>query len=91
MAKVVTQEERQLAKLVEQLPLPDEEKTALAERIRKGDMSEDLATEIREKINGLSEGEGGLSQLNRNRYLTELTTMVKRWRFSSQSQHFGKK
>lgn len=92
MAKAITQEERQLAKLVEQLPLPDEEKSNWTERIRNGEMSEDLGNEIREKITGLTEGEGDQhGQINRTRYLTELAMLIKRWRFASQSHNFAKK
>lgn len=92
MAKTNTQEERQLVKLVEQLPLPDEEKTGWAERIRNGEMSEDLATEIREKITGMPEAQGDQhGQVNRTRYLSELAMLVKRWRFTSQAHNFGKR
>lgn len=92
MAKAITQEERQLAKLVEQLPIADEEKTLWVERIRNGEMSEALATEIREKITGLTEAEGDEhGQINRTRYLTELTMLTKRWRLASQSHNFGRK
>ena len=92
MAKAITQEERQLAKLVEQLPIAEEEKTPWVERIRNGEMSEDLAVQIREKITGLPEAQGDEhGQINRTRYLTELTTLVKRWRFASQSHNFGRK
>jgi hypothetical protein len=90
MAKAITQEERQLAKLVDQMPLPDEEKASWAERIRNGEMSEELAGEIREKITTLGEGDERV-QANRTRYLTELSMLVKRWRLSSQSHNFGKK
>lgn len=92
MAKVATQEERQLAKLVEQLPIPEAEKNDLLDRIRNGGMSEDLANEIREKIHAIPEAEGDTKgQLDRTRYLTELAMLVKRWRFTSQSQHFGRR
>lgn len=92
MARTITQEERQLAKLVDQLPLPSEEKTNWAERIRNGEMSEELAGEIRDKITHLNEAEGDeRGQANRTRHLTELAMLVKRWRLSSQSHNFGKK
>jgi hypothetical protein len=92
MAKGITQEERQMVKLVEQLPLPEEEKAGWSERIRNGEMSEDLANEIREKITGLHEAEGDQAgQANRTRYLTELTMLVKRWRLARQSHNFARR
>lgn len=92
MPKTVSQEERQLVKLVDQLPLTDEDKANWTERIRSGEMSEELAGEIREKLNALPDTEGNERiQANRNRYLTELAMLIKRWRFSSQSHNFGKK
>ena len=90
MAKTNTQEERQLIKLVESMHLPEEEKTQWAERIRNGEMSEELAEEIRQKVSSMGEGDER-AQANRNRYLTELTMLVKRWRLSTQSRNFGRK
>lgn len=92
MHKTQTQEERQLIKLVEKLPFPEEEKNGWLERIHNGEMSEEMADEIRQKITGLSEAEDDeRGQANRTRYLTELTMLIKRWRLSSQSHNFGKK
>ncbi len=92
MHKTTTQEERQLIKLVERLTLPDEEKAAWAERIRNGEMSAELAEEIRQKLTAAAEQEGDdRAQANRTRQLAELTMLVKRWRLSSQSRNFAKK
>lgn len=88
MPKTTTQEERQLVKLVEKLPLPDEEKNNWAERIRNGEMSPALAEEIRQK---LSEPGDEAGQTARMRSLAELTMLVNRWRLSSQSRNFTKK
>jgi hypothetical protein len=88
MHKTTTQEERQLIKLVEKLPLPDEEKTNYAERIRNGEMSAELAEEIRLKLASPDEEH---DQANRMRYLAELAMIVKRWRLTSQSRNFTKK
>ncbi len=90
MHKTTTQEERQLIKLVEQLPLADEEKTAWAERIRNGEMSAELAEEIRQKLAAEPENDER-GQANRTRHLAELAMLVKRWRLSSQSRNFTKK
>lgn len=91
MARNITQEERQLIKLVENLPVDDETKNPWLERMRNGEMSEELAEEIRAKLTA-EETEGDeRAQGNRNRHLTELAMLIKRWRFSSQSVHFRKK
>jgi hypothetical protein len=92
MHKTTTQEERQLIKLVERMSLPDEERNALAERIRNGEMSAELAEEIRQKLTTVVEQEGDdRAQANRTRQLAELAMLVKRWRLSSQSRNFTKK
>ncbi len=92
MAKTALQEERQLIKLVEQLPFPEEEKNVWAEQIRNGEMSEALAEEIRHKIAAMPEPEDDQrGQANRARYLAELAMLVKRWRLSSQSHNFGRR
>ncbi len=92
MHKTNTQEERQLIKLVEKLSLSEEEKTSWAERIRNGDMSTELADEIRQHLTTSGEAEGDeRAQANRTQHLAELTMLVKRWRLSSQSRNFTKK
>lgn len=92
MPKTATQQERQLVKLIDKIPVTDEEKNAWTERIRNGEMSEDLAGEIREKIVGLQEPEGDEhGQANKTLLLTELAQVIKQWRFSSQSHNFGKR
>jgi hypothetical protein len=92
MPKTTTQEERQIMKLVESMHLPEETKTQWVERIRNGEMSDELVDEIRQKVTEMGETEGDeRAQANRTRYLTELTMLVKRWRLSSQSRHFGKR
>lgn len=92
MNKNTTQEERQLLKLVEKMPFGEDVKNPWLERIRNGEMNEELINEIREKITALEEPEGeGRGQVNRTRYLTELTMLVKRWRLSSQANNFRRK
>jgi hypothetical protein len=92
MHKTNTQEERQLIKLIEKLPVTDEEKLNWSERIQNGEMSHALAEEIRQKITGLEEPEGDeRGQANRTRYLAELAMIVKRWQLTSQSRNFAKK
>lgn len=92
MHKTTTQEERQLIKLVEKLPLAEEEKNSWSERIRNGEMSAELAEEIRQKIATINEPDDDeRGQANRTRYLAELAMIVKRWRLTSQSHNFTKK
>lgn len=56
-------------------------------------MSEELAGEIRQKLTETPEDEAADEQraAMRTRHLTELAVLVKRWRFTKQSAHFGKK
>ncbi len=91
MHKTTTQEERQLVKLVEKLPLPDEEKNNWAERIRNGEMSPELAEEIRLKLTEHGEADDEAAQAARMRSLAELSRLVNRWRLSSQSRNFTRK
>lgn len=92
MNKKDTQEERQLVKLIESLPLESADKDLWIERIRNGEMSKELAEEVREKITGLGEAEDDeRGQANRARYLAELSMLVKRWQLSSQSTNFRKR
>ena len=92
MPKTNTQEERQIIRLVESMHLPEENKTQWVERIRNGEMSDELAEEIRQKVTELGDAEGDeRAHANRARYLNELTMLIKRWRLSSQSRNFGRK
>lgn len=90
MAKANIQEERLLIKLVEKLPFPEEEKTDWVTRIHNGEMSEELAGEIRQKISAPAENEDERTHGERTRYLAELTMLVKRWRLAYQSHNFGR-
>jgi hypothetical protein len=87
MAHNITQEERQLLKIIEKLPVTEEEKNAWNERIHGGEMSNELAEEIRQKLTTPVEG---ADNLNQTRHLTELANVVRRWRLASQSRNFAK-
>jgi hypothetical protein len=91
MAKGNTQEERQLIKLIEKMPVSEEERNGWSERIRSGDMSAELAEEIRVKLATPVEGEDEQGTGTRTRYLAELANLVRRWRLSSQTHNFGRK
>lgn len=89
MPRSNTQEERQLMKLIEKMPVPDEDKSSWCEQIRSGNMSAELAEEIRLKLSAPLEGEANPGV--RTRYLVDLANLVKRWRLTSQSHNFGRK
>lgn len=85
------QEERQLLKLIEKIPLPEEEKTLWTEQIRNGGLSEELAEEIRGKVVALEDPENeARTQAIKTRFLSEFSMLIRRWRFSSQSNNFRK-
>ena len=90
----ISQDERQLIKLVEKLHLPDEDKNGWVERIRNGEMSEELADEVRQKLSiPIDETQENAEQhaATRTRQLTELAMLVKRWRFTNQSRNFSRR
>lgn len=89
----ISQDERQLIKLIEKMYLSDEDKNRWMESIRNGEMNEDIAAEIRQKLTDTqAETEADEAKAaTRMRHLTELAMLVKRWRFTNQSQHFGRK
>jgi hypothetical protein len=90
----LSQDERQLVKLVEKLHLPEEDKNGWIERIRNGEMSDELADEVRQKLTGQEEVPSENAEQHaaiRNRHLTELTMLVKRWRLSTQSRNFNRR
>jgi hypothetical protein len=89
----ISQDERQLIRLVEKMHLPDEDKNLWIERLRNGEMSEDLAAEIRQKLAEAPQGDAEDDQrtATRTRHLTELALLVKRWRLTNQSHNFGRK
>lgn len=89
-----SQDERQFIKLVEKLHLPAEEKNSWIERIRSGDMSEELADEIRQKLTEPVEAAAENDEQHaaiRTRHLAELAMLVKRWRFNNQSRNFSRR
>jgi hypothetical protein len=89
----ISQDIRQLIKLVEKMHVSEEDKNSWLERLRNGEMGEELATEIRQKLSEHHEGEATdeMHTALRTRHLTELTMLVKRWRLTNQSHNFGRK
>jgi hypothetical protein len=92
MAKNMTQDERQLVKLIEKMPFSEEEKNPWLDQIRTGEINNDLIEAIRTRITtpGAAEDDPR-EQANRTRYLAEFSMLIKRWRLTSQSHNFGKK
>jgi len=89
MANRNTPEERQIMKLIEEMPVPAETKTAWDEQIRKYGMNQELAEEIRQKLNLDSDDEAETARLAR--FATEFARLVKRWQFAEQSRNFKKR
>ena len=89
MANRNTPEERQIMKLIEEMPVPAETKTTWDERIRKYGMNQELAEEIRQKLNLDSDDEAETARLAR--FATEFARLVKRWQFAEQSRNFRKR
>ena len=90
MAKTQSQEERQLLKLVGQLPVAEEDKAAWTEQISRGDMNEELAETIRTRLAAPAEGQDPTSN-QRSRYQVEFANLVRRWRLSNQARNFGRR
>lgn len=91
MAPRMTAEERQILKLIEEMPISDEDRTRLTDSIQNGGMTEELAEEIHQLLSSHPEGEGHEQAVNRTRVLIQFTNLVKRWRLSQQSRHFGRR
>ena len=97
MAKALSQEERQLIKMIGKLPVQEAEKTTWTEQILHGGMNEDLVEAIRTRLNEpVEDAAAEVNPLvasnaaaNRSRYLVELASLVRRWRLTSQAHNFG--
>ena len=77
--------ERDLLKLIERLPLAEEEKSAWVESLQTDGLTEELAEEMRKRLSTGSE-EGG--QMSRTRHLSSLMLIIRRWRLERQSKTF---
>ena len=73
------------------MPLPEGDKNNWLERIRNGEMSKELADEIRQRLVEAGGEENEAQQANRTRYLSEFTVLVKRWQFASQARNFSRR
>ena len=84
MAVHNTVEEREMMKLIEQLPVADEEKQTWVKSIREAGLSEELIDEIQKK---LTPDEDSESNLKRVQHTTEVSRLARRWRLSKGLQH----
>lgn len=91
MAPKTTAEERQILKLIEEMPLSAEDRTRWADSVRDNGMTEEVAEEIRQSLSMHAEGEEADHAVTRTRYLINFTNLVKHWRLSNQSRHFGRR
>lgn len=91
MAHHSSSEERQIEKLIGELPVSGDDRTRWADAIRTDGMTEDLADEIHQALNTHVEGEEHDQAVTRTRFLINFTNLVKHWRLSNQSRHFGRR
>jgi hypothetical protein len=86
MTAHLTPEERELIKLIADLPVAEEHKTRWDESIQQSGLTEELAEEIRKELTTA----GGAEGLGQARYTTHLHNIIQHWRFSRQSKSFKK-
>lgn len=91
MTPRITAEERQILKLLADTHFSEEDRTRLTGSIEDGGMTEELAEEIRHLLSTPVDGEGHEQAVNRTRLLISFTNLIKRWRLSQQSRHFGRR
>lgn len=91
MAQRISPEERQLLKLIEQLPTSSENRARWSEEIEQIGFTEELADEIRQALTTAPEGETENEAVTRTRHMMEFTQAVKRWRLAYQSRHFARR
>jgi len=84
-----TPEERQIMKLIQEMPVPDETKNTWHEQIRKFGLNQELVEEIRQQLTLDSDDEAETARLAR--FATEFARLVKRWQFAEQSHNFRKR
>ncbi len=83
-----TPEERQIMKLIQEMPVPEEHKTAWEKQIRQFGMNQELAEEIRQKLSLSPDDEAETARMARS--ATEFARLFKRWQFAEQSRNFRK-
>ena len=81
-----TPEERMLIALIRNLAVTEEEKAAWVEQIQTNGMSQELATQIHEKIAAPVEHDP--NPANHARLLLDFSRLVNRWRMTTQKKNF---
>lgn len=81
-----TVEEREIIKLIEKMPIPDEQKQAWIDQIRDSGMTEDLGKAIQQHLS--EHGESDADFPNRARMLRQLSSLIRSWRLASQKKVF---
>lgn len=84
MAVHNTVEEREMMKVIEHLPVTDEEKQTWVKRIREEGLSEELVEEIQKKLTPDEDSENNLTRVQ---HTTEVSRLAKRWRLAKGLQH----
>jgi hypothetical protein len=77
-------QEREMMKLIDHLPVADEEKQTWVKRIREEGLSEELVEEIQKK---LTPDEDSENNLKRVQHTSEVSRIAKRWRLTKNLQH----
>jgi hypothetical protein len=84
-----THEEKQLVKLIEDMPFPDETKGIWIERIETDGLNEELVDEIHAALNSDS------TQVKESTHLIQtnanFTRIVRQWRLTQQTQSYKKR
>jgi hypothetical protein len=84
MAVHNTVEEREMMKLIDHLPVLDEEKQTWIKRIRDEGLSEELVEEIQKKLTPDEDSENNLTRVQ---HTTEVSRLSRRWRLAKSLQH----
>lgn len=86
MAHQNTPAERQLLRLIEDLPLPVDVKTGWTDQLRSTGLSLELEEDIRKKLADDKEMNGVV----RTRYDIELARLIRQWRMETGAKSFHK-
>jgi hypothetical protein len=88
MAYHNTPVEKQIIKLIDDLPFSDEDKKNWTESIRASGFNEELADDIHKKL--IAPVETG-APAEHGIHSVEFARLVKQWRFSLQAKNFGRR
>ncbi len=86
MAVHNTVEEREIIKLIEKMPVADEQKQTWIAQIREVGMSEDLGKAIQQHLSEQEATEQNFP--NRARMLQQLSNLIRSWRLAAQKKVF---